>query len=57
MDKFIRIFEFPQRLFSDERSAHQASEIIEGIMEARSPRLSDIAARMAGTEGANYKRI
>jgi len=26
-------------------------------MEARSPRLSDIAARMAGNEAASYKRI
>jgi hypothetical protein len=57
MVKFIRIFEFTQQLFSDERDAHQASEIIEGIMDARSPRLSDIAARMAGNEAASYKRI
>jgi hypothetical protein len=57
MDKFIRIFEFAQQLFSDEQTAQQASEIIEGIMEARSPRLSDIAARMAGNEAASYKRI
>jgi len=57
MNKFIRIFEFAQQLFPDEGTAHQASEIIEGIMEARSPRLSDIAARMAGNEDASYKRI
>src|SRR5512139_2869020 len=57
MDKFIRILEFAQQLFTDEHTAHQASEIIEGIMEACSPRLSDIAARMAGNEGASYKRI
>jgi hypothetical protein len=57
MDKFIRIFEFAHQLFTDEHTAQQASEIIEGIMEARSPRLSDIAARMAGNEAASYKRI
>ena len=57
MNKFIRIFEFAQQLFIDEHTTHQASEIIEGIMEARSPRLSDIAARMAGNEAASYKRI
>ena len=57
MDKFIRVFEFTQQLFTDEQDARQASEIIEGIMEARSPRLSDIAARMSGNEGASYKRI
>lgn len=57
MDKFIRIFEFVQQLYNDDHTAQQASEIIEGIMEARSPRLSDIAARMAGNEAASYKRI
>jgi len=57
MNKFIRIFEFAQQLFSDKHTAQQASEIIEGIMESRSPRLSDIAARMAGNEAASYKRI
>ena len=57
MDKFIRIFEFAQQLFPDEHTAQQASEIIAGIMKARSPRLSDIAARMAGNEAASYKRI
>lgn len=57
MDKFIRIFEFAQQLFIDEHTAQQASEIIAGIMATRSPRLSDIAARMAGSEAASYKRI
>lgn len=57
MDKFIRIFEFTQQLFSDQMTARHASEMIEGIMEARSPRLSDIASRMAGNEAACYKRI
>ncbi len=37
--------------------AQQASEILQGIMAARSPRLSDIAAQMPGTEAASYKRI
>ena len=31
MNKFIRIFEFAQQLFSDERNAHQVSEIIQRI--------------------------
>lgn len=57
MDKFIRIFEFAQQLFIDEHTARQASEMITGILEARSPRLSDIAARMTGSEAASYKRI
>jgi hypothetical protein len=57
MNKFIRIFKFTQQLFSDEKAAQQASQIIEGIMAARSPRLSDIAAHMPGGQSASYKRI
>jgi hypothetical protein len=48
---------FARQLFADERSAHQASQIIQGIMEARSPRLSEIAAKMPGQPTASYKRI
>jgi hypothetical protein len=57
MNKFIRIFKFVQQLFTDEKTARQASQIIEGIMAARSPRLSDIAAHMPGGPSASYKRI
>jgi hypothetical protein len=57
MNKFIRIFEFAQQLFSDAKTAKQASQIIEGIMEARSPRLSEIAAKMPGNTDASYKRL
>lgn len=57
MNKFIRIFEFTQQLFSDNKTAQQASQIIEGIMEARSPRLSEIAAKMPGKPDTSYKRI
>ena len=57
MDKCIRISEFTKHLFMDQTVCQQASEILEGIMEARSPRLSDIAAKMPGHEAACYKRI
>jgi hypothetical protein len=57
MNKFIRISEFVQSLFLDEKTAQRASQIIEGILTAHSPRLSDIAARMPGEEAACYKRI
>jgi hypothetical protein len=57
MNKFIRIREFVQQLYGDEKTAEQASEIIEALMTARSPRLSDMAAHMAGEEAASYKRI
>ncbi len=57
MDKFIRILEFAKQLFSDEKAARQASRIMQGIMTARSPRLSEIAANMPGQAAASYKRI
>lgn len=57
MNKFIGIFKFVQHLFPDEKIARQASQIIEGIMTARSPRLSEIAAHMPGGDAASYKRI
>ena len=57
MNKFIRIFKFVQQLFPDEKTAQQASQIIEGILTARSPRLSEIAAHMPGGEAASYKRL
>jgi len=57
MDKCIRIKELAKYLFTDQKTAEQASQIMEGIMAVRSPRLSDIAAHMTGNEAASYKRI
>jgi hypothetical protein len=57
MYKYIRILEFTQLLFTNEKTARKASEIIEGILQAKSPRISDIADAMPGKEAANYKKI
>jgi len=57
MNKFTRIPEFVEQVFCDEKTVQQASEIIRGILESRSPRISDIAARMSGGEAASYKRV
>lgn len=57
MNKCIRISAFAKELFSDPKTADQASQIMTGIMQGRSPRLSDIAAHMPGSEAASYKRI
>lgn len=57
MNNFIRITEFAKQLFIDKKTAQQASRIMQGIMEERSPRISDIAARMPGSRAANYKMI
>ena len=57
MNKFTRITEFVEQLFVDNSTVKQASEIIQGILETRSPRISDIASRMVGGEAASYKRV
>ena len=57
MNKFIRISKFAEQLFSNEKQARHASEILAGIIAARSPRLSDIATHMPGHSAASYKRI
>jgi hypothetical protein len=57
MYEFIRIMEFARGLFDQEEQAEKAGEIIQAILEARSPRLTDISQRMSGKAPANYKRI
>lgn len=57
MYKFIPIFEFAKQIFDDQNTAKKASQIIEGILEAQSPRISDIADKMSGNEVSNYKKI
>jgi len=57
MNKFTHLLGFVQQLFDDRDAVHKAKEIIEGILEAHSPRLSDIAREMSGKEDANYKVI
>ena len=57
MNKFTHLLKFVQLLFDDQDTACKAKEIIEGVLKARSPRLSDIAREMSGKEEANYKRI
>jgi hypothetical protein len=57
MNKFTRIPEFTEQLFVDRKTAKHGSEIIQGILESRSPRISDIASRMEGGEAASYKRV
>lgn len=57
MNKFTRISEFAEQLFVDRKTVKHGSEIIQGILETRSPRISDIASRMEGGEAASYKRV
>ncbi len=57
MEQSIRISEFAQHLFDQERSAEQAAVIMQGIWESRSARLAAIAQHMPGKSDANYKAI
>jgi len=57
MNKFIHLWQFVQKLFDEPQKAGKASRIIEGILKARSPRLSDISRSMKGQATANYKSI
>jgi Transposase DDE domain len=57
MDKCTQLLPFVQDLFDDRAVAQKATQIVEGILQARSPRLSEIARAMKGGEAANYKGI
>jgi hypothetical protein len=57
MNQFIKARSFLQHLFDQERLVAKATVIIEAILAARSPRLSEIAQHMPGREAANYKAI
>ncbi len=57
MQQFIRTTDFLQYLFDRPASAEKASRIVDGILAARSARLSEIAEHMNGSRAANYKAI
>ena len=57
MLKSIPFFQFAQVLFDSKDQARKATEILKAILEAQSPRLSEVAQKMPGTPEANYKRI
>lgn len=57
MDKCTQLLPFVQDLFDDRMTARKATRIVDGILKARSPRLSEIARAMKGSEAANYKAI
>ena len=57
MNKCTQLFPFVRDLFDDQARARKATRIVAGIMQARCPRLSEIAREMSGNEEANYKCI
>jgi hypothetical protein len=57
MNKFTHLLGFVESLFDDKKTAKKAAEIIKGMIQAHSPRLSDISREMRGNEAGNYKKI
>lgn len=57
MHKCTQLSQFLAYLFEDEKAVARAAVIVEGILQAHSCRISDIARCMPGQEAANYKCV
>jgi len=57
MTKFINLFEFVRYLFDSDSVAKKVSMILKAVLEAQSPRISEIAQKMPGNADSNYKMI
>ena len=57
MLKFSEVRQFAQYLFDEKRQARLGTQILEAILNAQSPRLSEIARQMPGRAESNYKRL
>ncbi len=57
MDKFINFSAFMGYLLDDVKLAEQGSKIIRALLEAQSPRMSNIAEKMTGKSATCYKMI
>jgi hypothetical protein len=57
MDKRINFTEFMRYLLDDEGLVGKGAKIIRGLLEAQSPRLTNISEKMAGNSASNYKVI
>jgi hypothetical protein len=57
MDKCINFYEFLGYLFDDEKTIQQGAGIVKAVLEAQSPRLSNISEKMTGKSESNYKAI
>jgi len=57
MNKFINISGLMGYLFDDKKLAKQATKIIRAILEAQSPRMSNLVEKMPGKSSSNYKML
>lgn len=57
MNKCIKVSKFLRYLIDDEKLAKNGSEIIQALLEAQSPRLTNIAEKMRGSSERSYKAL
>ena len=57
MDKFINFSTFMRYLLDDVKLAEQGSKIVRALLDAQSPRISNIAEKMRGKSASCYKMI
>lgn len=57
MDKCINFCGFMRHLIDEEKLVKQGAEIVKALLEAQSPRLTNIAEKMSGKSDRNYKTI
>jgi hypothetical protein len=55
MNKCINFCEFIRYVLDDERLAEQGTTIVKALLEAKSPRLTNISEEMTGKSRNNYK--
>lgn len=57
MAKCIKLTGMLRYLLDDEKSVRQGAEIVQALLEAQSPRMSDISEKMAGSRSRSYKAL
>jgi hypothetical protein len=57
MDKCINFQGFLRYLLDDEGMAEKGARVIKGLLEAQSPRLTNISEQMSGKSSSRYKEI
>jgi hypothetical protein len=57
MDKCINFCEFMRYVLDDEKAVEQGAAIIKALLDAQSPRLTNISEKMDGKSSRNYKML
>jgi hypothetical protein len=57
MDKYINFCEFMRYVFNDEKAVEQGAAIVKALLDAQSPRLTNISKKMDGNSSRNYKML